>query len=97
MPQFIAINKRDYDRFSPADFTPEMLDVEAEVARTLYAEGKFRQLWGHQAPAGAIILIEAANLEEATSINGSLPLAKRGMLQSEIYEVGPYRGFGPRN
>jgi muconolactone delta-isomerase len=96
MPQFIAINKRDYDRFSEADFTPEMLAAEAEVARTLYAEGKFRQLWGHKAPAGAIVLLEAADLADATAICNSLPLAQKGMLKIEIIEVGPYRGFGPR-
>ena len=96
MAQFIAIARRNYDQFAEADFTPDLLEAEAEQARRLYAQGVYRQLWGHASPAGAVILIEAASPEAAQAAIDTLPLYERGMLSVEIIAVGPYRGFGPR-
>jgi muconolactone delta-isomerase len=96
MAAFIAIARRDYDRFTASDFTQDLLDAEAEQACRLYSEGVFRQVWGHTSPAGAVILIEAESLDAAHAALGTLPLAARGMLQVEVLTVGPYRGFFPR-
>ena len=96
MAQFIAIARRNYDQFAEADFTPDLLETEAEQARRLYAQGVYRQLWGHTSPAGAVILIEAASPEAVQATIDTLPLYERGMLAVEIIAVGPYRGFGPR-
>jgi muconolactone delta-isomerase len=97
MAQFIAAVHRDLVRFSAADFTPELLEAEAERARQLYAAGTFRQMWGRTDNPGAVILIEAGTLEEAHAVLASLPLAAREMLALDLLtEVGPYRGFGPR-
>ncbi len=97
MAQFIAAVHRDLERFSAADFTPELLEAEAERARQLYAAGTFRQMWGRTDNPGAVILIEAGTLEEAHAVLASLPLAVREMLKLDLLtEVGPYRGFGPR-
>src|SRR6202035_4805342 len=54
MAQFIAICRRAYGRFAESDFTPKLLDAEAEQARVLYGQGVFRATWGHQSPAGAV-------------------------------------------
>ncbi len=96
MAQFIAICRRAYGRFAESDFTPELLDAEAEQARRLHAEGTFRAIWGHQSPAGAVALIEAESREAADAALASLPLAKTDMLDIEVLALGPYRGFGPR-
>ncbi|MEA2720918.1 MAG: hypothetical protein QOJ39_2782 [Candidatus Eremiobacteraeota bacterium] len=96
MAQFIVIARRAYGRYSEADFTPELLDAEAEQARVLYAQGVFRTVWGHKSPAGAVLLIEAESREAADAALATLPLQQRGMLETEVLTVGPYRGFGPR-
>jgi muconolactone delta-isomerase len=96
MAQFIAICRRAYGRFTEADFTPELLDAEAEQARRLYAQGAFRTVWGHQSPAGAVALIEAESQAAAEAVLATLPLCQKDMLDVEVLTVGPYRGFGPR-
>jgi len=94
MAQFIAVCRRAYGRFAESDFTQELLDAEAEQARRLYAQGVFRQMWGHQSPAGAIVLIEAESREAVDAALATLPLAQRDMLDIEVLTAGPYRGFG---
>src|SRR6202035_4121142 len=96
MAQFIAICRRAYGRFAESDFTPKLLDAEAEQARVLYGQGVFRATWGHQSPAGAVVLIEAESREPADAALATLPLQQLGMLDVEVLAVGPYRGFGPR-
>ena len=97
MPQFIAAVRRNLERFSASDFTPELLEEEAERARRLYADGVFRQMWSRGDHPGAIILIEAGTPDEAQAVLASLPLAVREMLSLDLLApVIPYRGFGPR-
>jgi muconolactone delta-isomerase len=97
MAQFIAAVRRNLERFSPTDFTPELLEEEAERARRLYADGIFRQMWGRADHPGAIIVIEAGTIDEAQAVLASLPLAVREMLTLDLLApVTPYRGFGPR-
>jgi muconolactone delta-isomerase len=97
MPQFIAACRRNLERFSASDFTPELLEEEAERVRRLYADGIFRQVWGRGDHPGAVILIEAGTIDEAEAVLASLPLAVREMLSLDLLApVTPYRGFGPR-
>jgi hypothetical protein len=96
MAQFLALAKRDPDRFTQADFSP-LLEPEAERARELYAAGTFRAMWSRGDVPGAAIILEAASIEEARSIMATLPLAAKGMLAVEIMPLAPYRGFGPRS
>ncbi len=97
MAQFIAICRRAYGRLAESEFTPALLDAEAEQARTLYAQGTFRAVWGHTSPAGAVALIEAESLEAAHAALDTLPLKQKDMLDVEVLALGPYRGFGPRS
>ena len=97
MAQFIAAVRRNLERFSASDFTPELLEEEAERARQLYADGIFRQMWGRADHPGAMILLEAASIDEAQAVLASLPLAVREMLALDLLApITPYRGFGPR-
>jgi muconolactone delta-isomerase len=98
MAQFIAAIRRNLERFSASDFTPELLEEEAERARQLYAEGIFRQMWGRADHPGAIVLVEASTFDEAQAVLASLPLAVREMLSLDLLvPLTPYRGFGPRS
>jgi len=97
MAQFIAAVRRNLEKFSASDFTPELLEEEAERARQLYADGVFRQMWGRGDHPGAVILIESATPDEAQAVLASLPLAVREMLSLDfLAPITPYRGFGPR-
>lgn len=95
MAQFLALVRRNYRDYTEADFAP-LLEAEAERARGLYADGTFRQMFGRKDVPGAVIVLEAASLEEAQAVVASLPLAAKGMLDVEVMAIGPYRGFGPR-
>jgi muconolactone delta-isomerase len=96
MAQFIALVKRDYERFTESDFAP-LLEPEAEQARRLYADGALRSIWSRRDCPGAVLLIEAPDVEAARKVAGSLPLLQKGMLLLEqLCELAPYRGFGPR-
>jgi hypothetical protein len=53
-------------------------------------------VWGHKNPAGAVALIEADSCDAARAFLETLPLKQRYMLDVEVLEVGPYRGFGPK-
>lgn len=97
MAQFMAVIRRNLDRFAEADFTPELLEQEAERARQLYAEGVFRAMWSRHDHPGAVVLIEIGTLDEAAAELASLPLAVREMLSLDaLVPLMPYRGFGPR-
>jgi len=97
MAQFIAAVRRDLEKFSASDFTPELLEEEAEGVRRLYADGIFRHVWGRGDHPGAVILIEAGTPDEAQAVLASLPLAVREMLSLDLLvPLTPYRGFGPR-
>ena len=96
MAQFIAICRRAYGRFAESAFTKELLDAEAEQARRLHSQGVFRSMWGHQSPAGAVVLIGADSREGVDAALATWPLQERDMLDVEILTLGPYRGFGPQ-
>jgi muconolactone delta-isomerase len=96
MAQFIALGRRNSERFSEADFAP-LLEPEAERARQLYAQGTFRAMWSRKDVPGAVIVIEAETLAEAEGFLNTLPLKAKGMLDFDaVIPLGPYRGFGPR-
>jgi muconolactone delta-isomerase len=97
MAQFIALLRRDYDRFREEDFAP-LLEPEAERARALYTAGVYRQIWGRQDVPGAVVLLEAESVDAAREVVGTLPLIQKGMLLLEtLIPLGPYRGFAPRS
>ena len=97
MAQFMALLRRDYDRFPESAFTAELLEAEAQRARQLYAEGVNRMMWSRGDAPGAVVLIEAESLEAALAGIETLPLIQKQMLLLEkIVPLSPYRGFGPR-
>ena len=94
--QFLAILKRNSDRFTDADFQP-FLGHEVEKARALYVEGFIRQIWHRGDVGGACMLIEAESEELVRNTLGTLPLVAADMLDIvSVIPLKPYGGFGPR-
>jgi hypothetical protein len=90
--KFIAITRRLTERFTDAEFA-EYLGPEGERARELYAAGSFRALYSRGDVPGAVIEIEAADVDEAARLVGSLPFAVRGLMEYQIVPLRPYRVF----
>jgi hypothetical protein len=90
--KFLAVTRRHTDRFSEAEFG-EHLPAEADQARANYSAGTFREIHSRGDIPGAVILIEAPDLEAATALIADLPLSKRNMMEVEIIPLRPYRGF----
>jgi hypothetical protein len=68
-----------------------MAIMPAEIRATvqLYLEGKIREWYAREDGRGAIFLLNARDVAEASSIMESLPLAKEDMLDHEYIPVGP--------
>lgn len=97
MAQFIALLRRNYDEFPEPQFTPALMEAEAEQARRLYTEGITRQIWSRGDHPGAVLLLEAASADEALAALETLPLKANGMLTLDaLVPANPYRGFTPR-
>jgi muconolactone delta-isomerase len=93
--QFLAYTVRRTEAFTAQQFD-DVLEAEAERARTLFALGDFRQIWSRGDVPGAVILLEAPSFADAEEMIESLPLKQREMMDVTIVPLGPYRGFGPR-
>ena len=65
--------------------------MPAEIRATvqLYLEGKIREWYAREDGRGAIFLLNAKDIAEASSIMESLPLAKENILDPEYIPVGP--------
>lgn len=90
--QFIAITRRRTESFTDGQFA-EQLPAEGVRARELYAEGHFRTINSRGDIPGAVIVLEARDVDDARRLIGSLPLAKLEMMDVEIIPLRPYRGF----
>jgi len=68
-----------------------MAIMPAEIRATvqLYLEGKIREWYAREDGRGAIFLLNARDVAEASSIMESLPLANEHMLEHEYIPVGP--------
>ena len=68
-----------------------MAIMPAEIRATvqLYLEGKIREWHAREDGRGAVFLLNARDVAEATSIMESLPLAKEDLLDHEYIPVGP--------
>jgi hypothetical protein len=68
-----------------------MAIMPAEIRATvqLYLEGKIREWYAREDGRGAIFLLSARDVAEASSIMESLPLANENMLDHDYIPVGP--------
>jgi len=68
-----------------------MAIMPAEIRATvqLYLDGKVREWYAREDGRGAVFLLNTKDVEEATSIMDSLPLAREDILDHEYIPVGP--------
>jgi len=73
-----------------------MAIMPAEIRATvkLYLEGKIREWYAREDGRGAIFLLNAKDVAEASSIMESLPLAHEDMLDHQYIPVGPLMPLG---
>lgn len=93
--QILVVIRRRTEAFSEEQFAV-LLEPEAEVLRTLYAEGIVRSAWSRADVLGACLMMEHESLEDAQAAFARLPLAAAGMLEVQFVPLRGYRGFGPR-
>jgi len=94
--QILAVCRRRSEAFAPEAFSAELLEDEAEAARTLYALGVLRSGWSREDVPGACLMLEAADVDAARDALLTLPLYAREMLEVQFIPLRGYRGFGPR-
>lgn len=74
----------------------DQMAAEADYVRACYIDGVVRQIWSRGDVGGAVLLLEAADLEDARAVVSRLPLMQSGFLQVDsIVPLKPYRAFGP--
>ena len=93
--QVLAIARRRTESFSEEEFAA-LLEPEAEAIRSLYARGIVRAAWSREDVLGAVVLLEAANVDEARAFFNEAPLVARGMIEVQFIALRGYRGFGPK-
>lgn len=90
--QFFVLARRRTEAFTEDQFA-ELLGPEADRVRALYAQGTIRAAYSRGDVTGAVLILECGNLEEAEAAVATLPLAAKGMLETQIIPVRGYRGF----
>ncbi len=76
----------------PEEFAP-YLDAEANHVLCLYRDGYVREIYSREDGKGAIVVLECDDVAHAQRLVDALPLAKAGLLRTEIYGTKPYRGI----
>lgn len=66
-----------------------IMPAEIRATEQLYLEGKIREWYSREDGRGAVFLLNTKDIAEAESIMGSLPLAKKHLLDHEYIAVGP--------
>ena len=89
--KFFVIGKRKED-LNPNVFK-EFLDEEAKKAMTLFKEEFIRELYSIKGGRGACMIIEAASEKEIREKLSILPFVSKKLIDLDIIEVKPYRGF----
>lgn len=85
----IATRKADA---KPEEFAPH-LETEVGVALGMYRDETVREIYSRADGKGAVIVMECDDEAHARKLLGTLPLAKAGLLNFEIYVTKPYRGI----
>jgi muconolactone delta-isomerase len=89
--KILALEK-ELPGITPEQFAPHL---KAEAARLweLYQNGQVRETYFRQERSEAVLILECADIGEASQILDSLPLAQAGLIRFEIIPLVPYPGF----
>ncbi len=74
------------------DFQP-YLRAEAARAWELYVSGVFRELYFDRDQQNAVLMLECADVVEASEVLNTLPLVQAGLITFDIIPLVPYPGF----
>ncbi len=66
------------------------LKEEAAKAWELHNAGMFREMYFRTDRAGAVLILECADVEEARKLLDSLPLVTAGLVDFDIIPLGPF-------
>ena len=77
---------------SPADFAPH-LRAEATHVWKLYQRGIIRELYFHEQDHTAVLMLECADVREASRVLSEFPLVEAGLINFQIIPLTPYDGF----
>ncbi|MCC6147744.1 MAG: superoxide dismutase [Anaerolineaceae bacterium] len=69
------------------------LDEESRRAWELLQDGILRELYFRADFPGAVLVMEAATLEEAQKAIDTLPLVREGLVDFDWIPLAPYSGF----
>ena len=74
-------------------FTPELLHAEAQRAWELQQAGVIRELYFRADRSEAVLILECADVDEARSALGTLPLVREQLIGFELIPLIAYPGF----
>lgn len=84
--------ERDNPNTTSAEFNPH-LKAEAARAWDLFQQGFLRELYFRVDEQTAVLVLECADLAQADSLLGTLPLVQAGLITFELWPLAPYSGF----
>ena len=77
--------------------TPDLFQLfaieEAQTAWDLYQVGAIRELYFRADQPMAVLILEAATIEEARKLLDSLPFVREGLIQFDLIPLKAYSGF----
>jgi muconolactone delta-isomerase len=91
--QFLTISQRSSD--ASGDAWAALREEESCRARTLYLEGRIRQIWSRGDVSGACLLWEADSEDQVREMLNTLPFVRASLLEVTVIPLKPYAGFVP--
>jgi hypothetical protein len=73
--------------------SPDLGKAESQRVWEYYKTGKARLMYYFSDRKGAVMILNAENLEEAMSLAQALPMAEAGLIDLEVIELSPYTGL----
>ena len=92
--QFLAVLKVKPD--APREKLDPLLKPEAQEVWKMLSSNVVRSVHyidGGQGPAGAVLMLEVGDRDEAESHLGRLPMVEHGLLNVEILPLSPFTGL----
>ena len=90
--KIIAIEK-DPPNVTDDQFTEPLLMAEAQRAWEFHQAGIIRELYFRADRSEAVLILECADVDEARSILGTLPLVRESLIGFELIPLIAYPGF----
>lgn len=76
----------------PGEYAPRLKSEAAQLWK-LYQDSQVREFYFRGDRSEAVLILECANVGEAGTILGSLPLVKADLIRFELIPLIPYPGF----